>query len=241
MEFANLVFAFVAGLFSILSPCVLPLLPVVCSVAVAEHKLGAVALAAGLALSFLTVGLFVATIGFALGIDGEQFRMVAGILLLVVGGVLVVPRLQTQVALAAGPISTWASHRVDGGSAHSGLASQFGVGLLLGAVWSPCVGPTLGAASVLAAQGRDLGHVALTMVMFAVGTALPLLLLGLLSREALMRWHGRLVATGKVGKMVLGFVLITTGALILSGFDKSLEAVLVRILPQWLTELVTGF
>ena len=115
------------------------------------------------------------------------------------------------------------------------------LGLLLGVVWSPCVGPTLGAASVLAAQGRDLGQVALTLLMFAVGTSFPLLLLGLLSREGLTRWHGRLIATGKVGKMALGLVLITTGALILSGFDKSLEAVLVRILPQWLTELATGF
>ena len=240
MEFANLVFALLAGLFSVLSPCVLPLLPVVFSVAVAEHKLGAVALAAGLALSFLIASLFVATMGLALGIDDEQFRTVAAILLIVVGGVLVIPRLQTQVALAAGPISHWAERHVGGGAA-SGLAHQFVVGLLLGVVWSPCVGPTLGAASVLAAQGRDLGQVALTLLMFAVGTAFPLLLLGLLSRAALMRWHGRLVATGKVGKMVLGFVLITTGALILSGFDKSLEAVLVRILPQWLTELVTGF
>jgi cytochrome c-type biogenesis protein len=240
MEFTHLVFALLAGLFSVLSPCVLPLLPVVCSVAVAEHKLGAVALVAGLALSFLTVGLFVATIGFSLGVDGEQFRTGAAILLMIVGGVLVVPRLQTQVALAAGPLSNWAGHHVNGGSA-SGLASQFGVGLLLGAVWSPCVGPTLGAASVLAAQGRDLGHVALTMVMFAVGTACPLLLLGLLSREALMRWHSRLVSTGKVGKMVLGLVLITTGALILSSLDKSLETIFVQLLPPWLTALATGF
>jgi cytochrome c biogenesis protein CcdA len=240
MEFANLVFAFLAGLFSVLSPCVLPLLPVVCSVAVAEHKLGVAALTVGLALSFLTVGLFVATIGFSLGIDGEKFRMVVAILLMVVGGVLLVPFLQTQVALAAGPLSNWAGQHVGGLSARS-LAGQFGVGLLLGVVWSPCVGPTLGAASVLAAQGRDLGHVALTMVMFAVGTACPLLLLGLLSREALLRWHGRLASTGKVGKMVLGLGLITTGALILSGLDKALEAVLVRILPQWLIELATGF
>src|SRR2546426_8259 len=144
MEFANLVFALLAGLFAVLSPCVLPLLPVVFSVAVAEHKLGVAALAAGLALSFLTTGLFVATIGLALGVDGEQFRTVAAILLIVVGGVLVVPLLQTQVALSAGPISHWAARHV-GECAAGGLTHQFGVGLLLGVVWSPCVGPTLGA------------------------------------------------------------------------------------------------
>jgi cytochrome c biogenesis protein CcdA len=240
MEFVKLVFALLAGLFAVLSPCVLPLLPVVCSVAVAEHRLGAVALAAGLALSFLTAGLFVATLGFALGVDGEQLRMVAAILLIAVGGVLVVPLLQTHVARAAGPISHWAARYV-GECAAGGLAQQFVVGLLLGVVWSPCVGPTLGAASVLAAQGRDLGQVALTLLMFAIGASFPLLLLGLLSREALRRWYGRLISTGKVGKMALGLVLITTGTLILSGFDKSLEAVLVHILPPWLTEFATGF
>jgi cytochrome c biogenesis protein CcdA len=241
MEFANLVFALLAGLFAVLSPCVLPLLPVVFSVAVAEQaKLGVVALAAGLGLSFLTAGLFVATIGFALGVDSEQLRMVAAILLIVVGGVLVVPLLQTQVTRAAGPISHWAERHVSGWAA-GGLAHQFVVGLLLGVVWSPCVGPTLGAASVLAAQGHDLGRVALTLLMFAVGTAFPLLILGLLSRAALMRWHGYLVTTGKVGTSALGLILITTGALILSGFDKSLEAVLVCILPLWFINLITGF
>lgn len=241
MDVASLLFAFLAGLFSLLSPCVLPLLPVVCSVAVAEQKLGAVMLAAGLALSFLTVGLFVATLGFALGIDGEQLRLVAAILLLLVGGVLVVPRLQAHVALAAGPFSHWAGHHMGMCAARSGLVSQFGVGLLLGAVWSPCVGPTLGAASVLAAQGRALSQVALTMGVFAVGTALPLLLLGLLSREALLRWQGRLAATGQVGRTVLGLVLISTGVLILSGWDKTVEAAFVHILPPWLLELATGF
>ena len=77
-----------------------------------------------------------------------------------------------------------------------GLGGQFAVGLLLGAVWSPCVGPTLGAASLLAAQGRDLGQVALTMFVFGLGAALPLLALGLASREVMMRWRHRLAAAG---------------------------------------------
>ena len=68
-----------------------------------------------------------------------------------------------------------------------------------------------------------------------------MLLVGLLSREALLRWHGRLAATGEVGKMALGGVLITTGALILSGWDKSVEAAVVQLLPPWLLEFATGF
>jgi cytochrome c biogenesis protein CcdA len=240
MEFVSLGLAFLAGLVSILSPCVLPLLPVVLGTAMSEHRLGPVALAAGLALSFLVLGLFIATIGFSLGLDSELFSTLAAIMLLVVGVVLMVPVLQARVSLATAPLGTWAQQRF-GGGAKNGIAGQFGVGILLGAVWTPCVGPTLGAASVLASQGRDLIQVALTMLVFAVGTALPLLLLGIMSREALMRSRGRMLATGTTGKAALGLVLVATGALILTGYDKSVEAGLLRLVPEWLTEIATRF
>lgn len=240
MEIASLGLAFLAGLVSIFSPCVLPLLPIVLGTAVSEHRLGPAALAAGLASSFLVVGLFVATIGFSLGLDSELFGTVAAILLVVVGVLLVVPVLQARLSLAAAPLANWAERRF-GGRAKQGLTGQFGVGVLLGAVWTPCVGPTVGAASVLAAQGRDLIQVALTMLVFAVGTALPMLLLGRLSREALMRRRGSLLDTGTRGKTVLGLVLVATGALILTGYDKPVEAALLRLTPEWFTSMATGF
>jgi cytochrome c-type biogenesis protein len=208
--------------------------------AVSQHRFGPVALAAGLALSFLSFGLFVATIGFSLGLDSELFRKSAAILLVIVGLVLVVPLLQAKLSLAAAPIGNWAENRF-AGTAKNGLMGQFVVGLLLGAVWTPCVGPTLGAASVLAAQGRNLGQVALTMLMFAIGTAMPLLVLGLLSREALMRWRGKMLSTGRTGKIVLGAILLATGALVLSGYDKPIETVLVNATPAWLAELAVRF
>ena len=80
--------------------------------------------------------------------------------------------------MPAAPLANWANGRLEGRDT-GGPAGQFGVGVLLGAVWSPCVGPTLGAASLLAAQGRDLGQVALTMFVFGLGAALPLLALGI--------------------------------------------------------------
>ncbi|NEN39816.1 cytochrome c biogenesis protein CcdA, partial [Escherichia coli] len=91
---AILGFAFLAGVFSSLSPCVLPLLPRVLGAAVSEHRLGPAALSAGLALSFALVGLFVATIGFGLGLDSGVFRNVAAVIMLAIGLVMIVPRLQ---------------------------------------------------------------------------------------------------------------------------------------------------
>ncbi len=232
--------ALLAGVLSVLSPCVLPLVPIVLGAAASEHRFGPVALAGGLALSFTFVGLFVATVGFAVGLDAGLFRTAAALLLVGIGAVLMAPGLQARLAVAAGPVGTWTEERF-GGFSTTGLSGQFGVGLLLGAVWSPCVGPTLGAASVLAARGESLGAVALTMLAFGIGAALPLLGLGLLSRDALMRWRNRMMAAGKGLKGVLGALLASAGLLILTGLDKRLEAWLVEVSPEWLTALTTRF
>jgi cytochrome c biogenesis protein CcdA len=237
---ATIGLAFLAGVLSVLSPCVLPLLPIVLGTAQSEHRLGPVALASGLAVSFTVIGLFVATIGFAIGLDTDVFRAISALLLITVGVVLLVPRLQQQVAVAAGPVGTWVDDRVGGFSATS-LWGQFGLGVLLGAVWVPCVGPTLGAASILAAKGEDLGQVALTMLAFGVGAALPLMVLGFVSREAMMLWLGRLMEAGKGGKMLLGVLLVAVGLLVATGADKKVEAFLVEASPDWLTDLTTRY
>ena len=235
-----LTLAFVAGFLSILSPCVLPLVPIVLGAAVTAHPLGAFALAGGLAASFTGLGLLLALAGFGLGIDAGSFRLVAAGIMMVLGAILLVPSWQAQLAAAGGPVSNWVDRRF-GGFASSGLAGQFAIGLLLGAVWSPCVGPTLGAASLLASQGHDLPRVTLTMAVFGVGAALPLVLLGLLSRATLMRVRSSLMSAGKLGKGLLGASLIVIGFLIVSGTDKRLEAALVDASPQWLTDLTTSF
>ena len=100
MAAGSLVLAFVAGVLSILSPCVLPILPIVLSAAVSEHRWGPAALAMGLAVSFVVIGLFVATIGYSIGLDADRLRYLAAALMIAVGVILLVPRFQTQFALA---------------------------------------------------------------------------------------------------------------------------------------------
>lgn len=240
MTIAALGLAFVAGTLSILAPCVLPLLPVILGSAASTHALAPAALAVGLALSFTGLGLFVATIGFSIGLDADVFRAAGGVLMIAIGAVLFTPILQARVAAAGGPVSNWFESRL-GGFATDSLGGQFALGLLLGAVWAPCVGPTLGAASLLASQGKDLGQVALTMAAFGLGAGVPLLLLGLLSREALLRWRGRLSGVGGRGKALLGALLLGLGALVVTGLDKKIEALLVEASPAWLVDLTTRF
>ena len=240
MAVGSLGLAFMAGVLSILSPCVLPILPIVLGAAASEHRWGPAALAAGLAASFVVIGLFVATIGYSIGLDGDRLRYVAATLMISIGVVLLVPRLQAQLAAAGAPLQTWSDRRF-GGSPRSGIAGQVSVGLLLGAVWSPCVGPTLGAASILAAQGRDLGAVGATMLSFGLGAGLPLAALGLLSREAVLRWRSRMMSGGARARAAFAMLLVTSGVLVVSGLDKRIETLVVDHSPQWLTDLTSRF
>lgn len=235
---ATIGLATLAGSLSILSPCVLPLVPIVLGAAAARHRLGPVALAAGLALSFTAIGLFVATIGFRLGFDGGVIRIAGAVVMVAIAALLLLPALQARLVLVLAPIGNRLDQSFSG--LGDGSAGSFGVGLLLGAVWSPCVGPTLGAASLLAARGEDLGSVALTMAAFGIGAALPLLGLGLLSRASLMARRDRLLATGKFGKQALGVTLGLVGLFILTGIDRTLETWLVEVSPPWLTNLAVG-
>jgi cytochrome c biogenesis protein CcdA len=166
-----------AGLLSTLSPCVLPLLPILIGSAVATHPRAPWALAAGLALSYGVVGTVLASAGSLLGLSPGLLRGVSAGLLAVLGAVLLVEPLQQRFAAGLAGVGNAGQQWLQRLSL-TGLRGQFVVGLLLGLVWSPCVGPTLGAAVVLAAQGQQLAQVAALMGLFGVGAALPVVLLG---------------------------------------------------------------
>jgi cytochrome c-type biogenesis protein len=230
----------VAGALSTLSPCVLPLVPVLVAAAVNTHRWGAIALGAGLTLSFTVVGLFLAVLGARLGLDPDTFRLVGAVVLAAFGVVLLLPKLQELFARFASGFSNSGAQllaRVSVG----GLTGQFMVGALLGVVWSPCVGPTLGAATTLASQGRSLGQIGLLMLIFGLGAAAPLVLLGFLSRASMMRVRGQLLSVGRYGKQMFGFVMVLLGILIATGMDKPLEAWILNRTPDWLTALTTRF
>lgn len=232
--------AVLAGVLSVLSPCVLPLLPLVVGAAAAAHRFGAVALSGGVALSYAAIGLFVATLGLSIGLDADLFRKAAAVLMLLAGVVLLSEPLQERLALAGGRLGD-AADRLMARITPSGAGGQFLIGVLLGAIWSPCVGPTLAAAATLAAQRETLGQVALVMLLFGLGAAVPLALIGTLSRRALIRWRGRMGAAGRAGKLVLGVLFVLLGGVILSGFDRVAETFLLDNSPQWLTAITIRF
>ena len=240
MPIASIGAGLLAGILSTLSPCVFPLLPLVVGAATSTHRSGAYWLAGGVATSFTAAGLFVATIGFAIGLDGDLFRTISAVLLMLLGLVLLSATIQARLGVAAGGFSG-AGDRIIRRLSLKSATGQFVVGVLLGLIWSPCVGPTLGAASVLAAQRKDLASVAAVMLAFGVGTTLPMPAVAVLSRTALLGWRQRMLRAGHLGKVAMGLSAIAVGAMILTGVDRCVETALASASPAWLTDLTTQF
>lgn len=229
---------FAAGSLSVLSPCVLPLVPILIGTAASAHRRGPLALAAGLTLSFAVIGVLLASAGASLGLDQTVFRNIAAMMLLGFGVLLFSTGLQERLAVAASGASS-AGQGMLARVTLDGLSGQFVLGLLLGVVWIPCVGPTLGATITLASQGQQLGQVMLVMALFGLGAGLPLVILGSLSRAAMLRLRGRLLAAGQQGKKALGAVMLLLGVFILTGLDKRFETWVLDAAPAWLTQIGT--
>lgn len=236
--FASYGLSFAAGVLSTLSPCVLPLVPILLASTLTAHRYGVFALAAGLALSFATLGIFIGAIGASIGLGQDGFRLVAAILFILFALLMLSTRLQQRWSVALAGIGRLGSKglsraRVDG------MSGQFIIGLLLGIIWTPCVGPTLGAATTLASQGRNLPQIALLMIVFGLGAGLPLIVLGMASRAGVARVRGKLQTFGQLGKTLLGTMMLIVGGLMLTGLDRTIESWLLSISPEWLTVLTT--
>lgn len=231
---------FLAGLLSTLSPCILPLIPILLGSAMNAHPRAPLALAGGLALSYALIGTTLAWAGSALNIDASLFRNIAAVVLGLLGIVLMSSKLQRHFATATSDLGNRGNTLLSRMQL-DGLWGQFVIGLVLGVVWSPCVGPTLGAAIVLASQGSQLPQVTLLMGVFGLGAALPVVALTYVSRNTMMRIRGQLIQAGQHGKIVLGVIMVVIALFILSGADKTIEAWLVENSPAWITALTTRF
>jgi len=228
--------AYVAGALTLINPCVLPLLPIILVAALQKTRLGPLALAAGLILAFTVVGVAVTAFGKSIGIDSGTVNRIAAGLMIAFGIILLIPRAQEAMASLTAPVADGANERLNS-MGDSGLAQQFMVGLLLGAVWSPCIGPTLGGAISLAATGENLGHATLTMLAFGFGVSTILMLLAYGSREVLTSRRDRMMRWMPWAKPLMGIMLLLVGLMIWFHLERKIEGWLLDIMPVWLQDL----
>ncbi len=233
MEF---VFAYLAGLLTLINPCVLPVLPIVLVSALNASRLGPVALAAGMSVSFVTFGVLVTAFGNSIGLTQELLAQIGAVLMIGFGVMLIVPRFARSFEMATAGVASSADNRMNAMDM-SGSTGQFTGGLLLGAVWSPCIGPTLGGAIALASQGQNLGYATLIMVAFALGVSTLIVGLGLGAREAIRSRAQSLRGLAERSKPVLGATFVAVGLMLLFNVHHIIEAWALEVMPIWLQDL----
>lgn len=228
--------AFVAGLLTLINPCVLPLLPLVIASALQQSRYGPLALAFGLVISFTAVGVLVSAFGHLIGLTPERLNQIAAFLMLFFGAVLLIPAASDLFSRLVTPLAGSANSQIDSVKA-TGVSGQFAVGLLLGAVWSPCIGPTLGGAIGLAASGEGLLQAAVTMVFFGLGVSVVLLALAYGSREVVTGRRNTMMKALPWARPLMGVVLILVGLALLFRVNHMIDIWLLDRMPVWLQDL----
>lgn len=234
-----LVLAYLAGALTTINPCVLPLLPILIASAYGSGRFGPVALGAGLVASFTLVGIAISATGTFLGFDQYSLRTFSATILVLAGIVLLVPVLERKLSAAVAPLgnsSAALAQRIGG----YGIAGQFGVGLLAGAIWTPCSGPSLVAAFALAAQAGGVVAGALRMFVFALGAATVIALLAFGARAVTAQRQKNFAALSPRAKQIAGAMFLIAGVAIFTGADRWLEARVLDLAPDWYVNLTTS-
>lgn len=231
----EILLGYLAGLLTLINPCVLPVLPIVLASSIQGHRFGPIATAAGMSVSYVALGLFVASIGPALGIYDDTIPQIAAVVMIGFGLVLLVPRLSEGFATATAGFASGADRTMDDITSTSLMAQILG-GILLGAVWSPCIGPTLGAAIGLASSGNGIAQAGAIMLAFSLGVSTLIIAIAYGARSALQRRQALMRALATKSKPILGVVFLAVGLGIFFNIHHMIDAFAIRVLPAWLID-----
>jgi cytochrome c biogenesis protein CcdA/thiol-disulfide isomerase/thioredoxin len=204
--------AFVAGIVTAISPCVLPVLPVVFAGGATGGPRRPYAIVAGLVLSFTVFTLAATALLSALGLPEDLLRNIAIAVVLLMGLSLLVPRLGELVERPFQALGRRRPGDVGGG---------FLLGVSLGLLFTPCAGPIIAAVATVAATERFTVSAVVVTLAYAAGAGLVLLVLAILARRGLglgpLRSHGATV------RRVLGGVIVGVAILMALGLDTRLQ------------------
>ena len=227
-----ILFAFLGGIVTILSPCILPILPIVLSGSVTGGKRRPLGVVTGFILSFTVFTLFLSAIVKATGVSPDALRLISVVVIALFGISLLIPAFQT---LTERLFSKLISH-IPQQSTNDGYLSGLVVGTSLGLVWTPCVGPILASVITLAATSTvGLGAVIITLS-YAIGTALPLLAITAGGRTLLTSHPWLLSHTSAIQK-TFGVLMLLTALAIYNSWDRTFQTYVLEKFPAYGTGL----
>ncbi|HWN73944.1 MAG TPA: cytochrome c biogenesis protein DipZ [Solirubrobacterales bacterium] len=228
-----ILFGFVAGAATALSPCVLPVLPIALSAGATGGRRRPLGVVAGLALSFTFATVALVYVIAALGLPGDLLRKLAIAVLLAFGLTLMAPPLAARLE---GWISRFSARSGTPGARGDGFWSGVLVGLSLGLVYAPCAGPILaGVITVSASQSFDAGRLAVALS-YGIGSAVVLYFLMLGGRRAI----APLARRGAAFQVAMGAVMVVVALAMLGNYDVRFQNAIASDLPAFLVNPSQG-
>ena len=236
-----LLFAFIGGVITILSPCILPLLPIILSSTTGSGTKRPFGIVAGFVLSFTFFTLFLSTIVQATGVPANSLRNISVVILVIFGLALIIPQVQAQIEKLFYYFQRFAP-QVKTGSPRGSEATLrgFGGGLIIGAslglLWTPCVGPILASVISLAISGEVTGSALLITLAYSLGTAIPMFLIIRGGQDALQKVPWLLRNSGKIQK-AFWVLMILTAIAIYQNIDRRFQSWFLEAFPSYGTGL----
>lgn len=234
----DLILAYLAGLATLLNPCVLPILPLVAAAALQEDRRAPLWIALGLATASTLLGFALAVLGRIAGFSAQDFASFGGVALMIFGALMLLPQRLSPFRLlapVAGPAADRSARLTGSAPAH------FASGAALGLAWSPCIGPTMGAAVALASTGQSLLWSFLIMAAYGAGLVTLMGLLAYGGRAVIQRRKARLARLAQIAPKVMGATLIVMGLILTFHLHVAAEIWLLDHLPDSLLSLSTRF
>lgn len=223
-------YAFFAGIVTILSPCVFPLLPILLSSSTGRQT-KAYGLMIGFILSFVFVMLIVSAWAVSSSTSVEMYRIVSVGVLFIFGCTLLIDKLQNVFETLISPITRHFSPSANA----SGFAGGIVIGLSLGIVWSPCIGPILATVLSLAMIGKVTVESYLITGAYALGTALPMMLIINGGRKLI--YHKKTIFSLGIVRKFFGIVMIITAIIIYLDIDTKFQSYVLTTYPTYTSAL----
>lgn len=227
-----ILFAFLGGLITILSPCILPILPIVLSGSVTGGKRRPMGVVTGFIVSFTFFTLFLSVIVRATGLSADVLRVTAVVVIALSGISLLVPSFQIAVEKLLSRLAAFAPKQ----NTNDGFLSGVLVGMSLGLIWTPCVGPILASIITLAATSSVGVNAVIITLSYAIGTAVPLLAITMGGRSLLTSHPWLLANTPRIQK-AFGVLMLITAVAIYNSWDRSFQTYILDKFPAYGTGL----
>ncbi|OGM20373.1 hypothetical protein A2714_00880 [Candidatus Woesebacteria bacterium RIFCSPHIGHO2_01_FULL_38_9] len=227
-------FSFLAGIVTILSPCILPLLPIILSSTIGEGKKRPFGVVIGFVASFTFFTLFLSSIVRATGVSPNLLRGVSILVLFLFGLTLIIPKFQLVIEQLFVKFARFAPK----GNSQNGFLAGFVIGLSLGLLWTPCVGPILASVITLALAGNVTSDAFVITLAYAIGTAIPMFLVMQGGRTALQKVPWLLRNTPKIQK-AFGILMILTAIGIFFNVDRKFQTFILDKFPNYGVGLTT--